>query len=145
MARRAAAVVAAVALASAGLGLARLWPELGRQHDRYAAWSEEQVAHAPIRHERLPVVPFDAFRAAITPGSRYYVQVPDGSRQLLTTRGGVFGTVATYWLLPSVPVDDPRKADVVLAYHADPRALGVPLARVIHPAPGVTVAWTARF
>ena len=134
-------MLAAVAVASAGLGAARLWPELGREHDRYASWSDARVAHAPILHERFPTAPFDAFRQAIEPGSRYYVDVPEGGGRLLTTNGGVFRALATYWLLPSVPVADPRRADVVLAWQSDPRRLRVAFARVAHPAAGVTVAW----
>ena len=145
MPRAAAAVLAAVALASVGLGAARLWPELGRQHDRYASWSAPHVELAPALHERLPTEPFLAFRAALGDRRlRYYVDVPTGASELLTTRGGVFRTFATYWLLPAVPVADPRRADVVLAYGADPRRLGVPFARIERPAPGVEIAWTAR-
>lgn len=145
MQRAAAAVLAAVAVTSTGLGLARVWPELGRQHDRYASWSDERVAHAPALHERLPTAPFDLFRRALAGREvRYYVDVPvGGPGQLLTTRSLVYRTFATYWLLPSVPVADPREADVVLGYRADVRRLGLRYARVERPAPRVTIAWTA--
>ena len=144
MQRAAAAAVAVVALASVGLGLARVWPELGRQHALYASWSDDRAERAPGLRERLPPAPFDAFRAAITPGSRYYFDVPAGGVEGLTNRGTVFRTFATYWLLPSVPVDSPAQADVVVAYRADVSRLGLRFARIERPAPGVTVAWPAR-
>jgi hypothetical protein len=135
MPRAALAVLAAVALGSIGVGFARVWPELGRHHDRYAAWSADEVAHAGALHEHLATRPFDAWRAAIRPGSRYYVDVPAGPTAL------VYRTFATYFLLPSTPAATPAEADVVLAYRTDPRRLGVLFARIERPAPGVAVAW----
>ena len=73
------------------------------------------------------------------PGLRYYVDVPGTARQ-----GLVFRTYATYALLPALPVDSPRRADVVLGYGTDVRRLGVPFARVEAPARGVTIAWPVR-
>jgi len=137
--RRAATAVAAVALASAVLGFVLVWPELGRQHAEYGAWSDDRVDRAPAVHEHLPRAPFDAYGKVVRPGLRYYVDVPGTARQ-----GLVFRTYATYALLPAVPVAAPGRADVVFAYDTDVRRLGVPFERVERPARGVTIAWPER-
>ena len=106
--------VAAVALASAGLGIARVWPELGRQHDRYAAWSAYDVAHAGALHEHIDPALFDELRRVVPPGARYHLDV-SGTR----APGFVVRTFATYWLLPSTPVGSAREADVAVRVRGD--------------------------
>lgn len=91
--------VAVVALASVGLGVARVWPELGRQHDRYASWSDYEIAHAGALHEHLDPAQFDAMRRVVPPGARYYLDVQGTKR----TPAFVIRTFAAYWLLPSSP------------------------------------------
>jgi hypothetical protein len=145
MPRAAAAVLVALALASTVAGVARVWPQLGDQEARYAGWSDAQIAHAPAVHERLPIPVFDAWRAALRPGDRYFVDLRRGRDRVDELRNGlVYRTFATYWLLPATPVDSPRDADVVLAYRVDPKALGIRFARVERPLPEVAVAWPAR-
>jgi hypothetical protein len=137
----AALVVCVVAIASTGLGLARLWSELDREHDRYRGFDAYEVAHAAALRDQLPLRPLDAFRAAIAPGSRYYLDVREGGESLLSTEGEAMRQFATHWLLPSLPVESPRDADVVLAYGVDVRRLGLRFSQVERPIPGVTVAW----
>jgi hypothetical protein len=145
MPRAALAVLAALALASAAAGVAKVWPELGDQQARYRTWSDAELAHAPAVHERLPIPVFDAWRAAVGPGVRYFVDLRRGRNRVDELRNGlVYRTFATYWLLPATPVATPEQADVVLAYRTDPRALGLRFRRVEHPLPAVTVAWPAR-
>jgi hypothetical protein len=145
MPRAALAVLAALALASTAVGVAKVWPELGDQQARYRTWSDAEIAHAPAVHERLPIPVFDAWRAAVGPGDRYFVDLRPGRNRVDELRNGlVYRTFATYWLLPATPVDTPRQADVVLAYRTDPRSLGLRFRRVEHPLPAVTVAWPAR-
>ena len=145
MPRAALAVLVAVALASAGAGVAKVWPELGSQQARYATWSDAQLAHAPAVHERLPIPVFDAWRAAVGPGVRYFIDLRRGRTKVDELRNGlVYRTFATYWLLPATPVDTPAQADVVLAYRADPRQLGIRFRKLEHPLADVTVAWPAR-
>jgi hypothetical protein len=99
--------LALVALASVGLGFARVWPELGRQHEEYARWSDYDVAHAGALHEHLDATKFDRWRLQVRPGQRYWVDVPG-------INGFVYQTFATYWLLPAVPARTQAEADVVL-------------------------------
>jgi hypothetical protein len=145
MRRAAAAVLVALALASTVAGVAKVWPGLGDRHAQYAAWSDEQIAYAPAVHERLPIPVFDAWRAAVGPGVRYFVDLRRGRDRVDELRNGlVYRTFATYWLLPATPVAEPADADVVLSYRADPTALGLRFRQVEHPLPDVTVAWPAR-
>ena len=106
--------VAAVALASVGLGVARVWPELGREHDRYAAWSDYDVAHAAALHEHIDPASMDRLRQLVPRGARYHLEV-SGTR----APGFVVRTFATYWLLPSTPVGSPAEADVSVRIRGD--------------------------
>jgi hypothetical protein len=94
--------LAAIALASIAFGFVQLWPELGRQHDRYAGLSPQQVRLAGALHEHLDAARIDGWRRYARPGVRYCV------RDDFVTQ-----TFATYFLLPAVPVPC-GEADVVL-------------------------------
>jgi hypothetical protein len=97
--------LALVALASIGLGFARVWPELGRQHDRYASWSARDVQLAGALHEHLDPRAFEQFRARVRPGDRYYLDA-----------NFIYRTFAVGWLLPAIPVGSPDQADVRLKW-----------------------------
>jgi hypothetical protein len=84
--------LALVALASIGLGVARVWPELGRQHDRYSRWSDSEIRLAGALHEHLDADRFERLRGYARPGVRYCLDADFVSR-----------TFAVYWLLPAVP------------------------------------------
>jgi hypothetical protein len=81
-----------VALASIGLGFARVWPELGRQHERYGRLSPREVALAGALHEHLDPAAFGYFRARVGTQPRYSLDA-----------NFVYRTFAVYWLLPAVP------------------------------------------
>jgi hypothetical protein len=95
--------VTALALASAGVGFARVWPELGRQHDRYAHQSRRDVVYAGAIHEHLDVARLERWRAQVRPDDRWYTSVDFIDRTFLT-----------YLLLPAVPAESPADATVVL-------------------------------
>jgi hypothetical protein len=99
--------LALVALASAGLGFARVWPELGRQHDRYARVSERDARLAGAIHEHLDPRAFERFDTRVGTARRYYLDADY-----------VYRTFAVYWLLPAVPVQSPADADVRLRWPA---------------------------
>jgi hypothetical protein len=106
--------VAALAIASAGLGIARVWPELGNQHDDYSAWSSYDIAHAAALHEHLDPVLFDRLRGLVPPGARYHLDIA-GTR----APAFVIRTYAAYWLLPSTPVGSAAAADVAVRIRGD--------------------------
>ena len=64
-------------------------------------------------HEDLPVARFDAMKAAVRRGDTWWLDVPEGSPEGLTTRGGVYRTYALYWLLPALPASSRDEADQV--------------------------------
>jgi hypothetical protein len=99
--------VALVALASIGLGVARVWPELGRQHARYATFSTYEIRHAGALHEHLDPQAFDYFRVRVGGRQRYYIDA-----------NFIYRTFAVEWLLPAVPAVSPAKADVTLRWPA---------------------------
>jgi hypothetical protein len=99
--------LALVALASIGLGFARVWPELGRQHEHYAHLSGREVALAGAIHEHLDPEAFEQFAARVGPDDRYVLDA-----------NFVYRTFAVYWLLPAVPAESPADADVRLRWPA---------------------------
>jgi hypothetical protein len=56
--------------------------------------------------------------------------IPRRDRYYLQTNYGLVHFWTFTSLLPRIAVDDPRKADWVISYRADPKALGVPLGPV---------------
>jgi hypothetical protein len=92
-----------VALASIGLGFASVWPELGRQHERYAQLTPRDVALAGALHEHLDPAAFDRFRTRLGTNERYSLEA-----------NFVYRTFAVYWLLPAVP----RRGGVTLRWPA---------------------------
>lgn len=55
-------------------------------------------------------------------------KIPKHDRYYLQTNYGLVHFWTFTSLLPRIAVDDPRKADWIISYRADPKALGVPLA-----------------
>ena len=93
-----------VAVASIAFGVATVWPELGRQHDRYAALTPQQVVYAGALHEHLDAARLGRWRSEVGPHDRWLAPGAD-----FVTR-----TFATYLLLPAVPARTRADATVVL-------------------------------
>jgi hypothetical protein len=126
----AAIAAAAVALASGLKDLPGTWRWLSRQRTQFAGLSAQERAQEPGTAQLLPVDAFDFFRSRLREGDRYYLAVERGGFSAgvdRATAGRIFGR---FYLLPSVQVASPGKADVILTVGIDPRSLGVPLGRV---------------
>jgi hypothetical protein len=130
-ARAAAALaVLVLALVSGLKDLPGTWDWLSGQHDQFAGLSAAERVQEPGVAQLLPVDAFDFFREHLRPADRYYLAVTEGSFSTGVSRataGRIFGR---FYLLPSVQVDTPEKADVVLTVGIDPKTLGVPLGPV---------------
>ena len=98
------------ALVAVVLGARNSWPHLSSER---AHLTEAQAERAAAVHEGLPVARFDAMRARVGRGERWWLDVPDGSPQGLTTRGAVYRTYALFWLLPALPASSREDADEV--------------------------------
>ena len=99
-----------VALVAIVLGAWRSWPHLS---DERSHLTKAQAERAAAVHEGLPVVRFDAMKARVGRGDTWWLDVPAGSPEGLTTRGGVYRTYALYWLLPALPATSREGADQV--------------------------------
>ena len=98
------------ALAAIVLGARHTWPNLGREH---AHLTKAQALRAAAVHEGLPVALFDRWKAELKPGERWWLEVPAGAPEGLTTRGAVYRTYALYWFLPNLPASSRARAGVV--------------------------------
>jgi hypothetical protein len=105
-----AALSALAAVAAVVLGARHTWPDLshGVFHDTAA-----EAEQAPARHEQLPLGLFERWKAELKPGQTWWLAVPSGAKEGLTTRGGVYRTFALYWFLPNLPARSGADADVV--------------------------------
>lgn len=99
-----------VALVAVILGARHSWPHLS--HER-AHLTRAEAERAAAVHEGLPVARFDAMRARVDRGDRWWLDVPEGEAEGLTTRGTVYRTYALYWLLPALPAPSRDDADHV--------------------------------
>ena len=115
----------AVALASGLKDLPGTWDWLSGQRSQFEHLSTRDRAEEPGTAQLLPVDAFDFFRSKLRAGDRYYLAVKRGGFSAgvdRATAGRIFGR---FYLLPSIQVDSPQKADVVLTVGIDPRSLGV--------------------
>ena len=101
---------AAAALVAVVLGAWRSWPHLS---DERSHLSKAEAARAAAVHEGLPVARFDAMKARVGRGESWWLDVPEGSAEGLTTRGAVYRTYALYWLRPALPAASREDADAV--------------------------------
>ena len=110
-----AALSALAAAAAVVLGARHTWPDLshGRFHETRA-----QALQAPARHEQLPLALFEQWKSRLRPGQTWWLAVPEGGSEGLTTRGGVYRTFAFYWFLPNLPARSAEDADVVFKLSA---------------------------
>jgi hypothetical protein len=98
------------ALVAVVLGAWRSWPHLS---DERSHLTKAQAERAAAVHEGLPVARFDAMRAQVGRGDRWWLDIPPGEPEGLTTRGDVYRTYALYWLLPALPAPSRAEADKV--------------------------------
>ena len=134
-ARRASAAAAAfaalaIALVSGLRDLSGTWDWLSGQRRQFEQFSAQQRAQEPGTAQFLPVDAFDFFRSRLGEGDRYYLAVTQGGFAAGVDRATAGRIFSRYYLLPSIQVDTPAKADVVLAVGVDPHSLGVPLGPV---------------
>jgi hypothetical protein len=101
---------AAGALIAVVLGAWRSWPHLS---DERAHLTKAQAERAAALHEGLPVARFDAMRSQLARGETWWLDVPEGEEEGLTTRGAVYRTYALFWFLPALPADSRAEADEV--------------------------------
>jgi hypothetical protein len=95
------------ALVAVVLGARNSWPNLSEQR---AHLTEAQAARAAAVHERLPVGLFDRMRAQVGRGDRWWLEIPIGRPEGLTTRDAIYRLYAVYWLLPALPADSAEDA-----------------------------------
>ena len=98
------------ALVAVVLGARNSWPHLSSER---AHLTEGQAERAAAVHEGLPVARFDAMKVRVGRGDTWWLDVPAGASEGLTTRGGVYRTYALYWLLPALPATSRERADQV--------------------------------
>lgn len=141
--RRAAHALAAALAASALLGGATTWRELGAIHDRWRDVPHADAARAPALRAGVDPRPFEAAAGRLARGDRYFVHTPPGDARVFVDEGTVVRTYAAYALLPAVQVADPADADVVVSYGAAPEDLRLPFSSV-ERLPGDVEASLAR-
>jgi hypothetical protein len=105
------------ALAALVLGAWSSWPHLS---DERSHLTKAEAERAAAVNEGLPVAAFDAMKARLDRGERWWLDVPEGDPEGLTTRGAVYRTYALYWLLPALPADSREEADEVFELPAAP-------------------------
>jgi hypothetical protein len=105
------------AVAAIVLGARHTWPDLS--HDR-AHLTAGEAARAAGVHEGLPVGLFDRWKAELKPGERWWLDVPAGEAEGLTTRGAVYRAFALYYFLPNLPARSADDAGVVFHVKAAP-------------------------
>ena len=106
------------------------------------------MERAAAVHEGLPVARFDAMKARVGRGETWWLDVPGGGAEGLTTRGAVYRTYALYWLLPALPAASRAEADEVfrirVASVAEQVTARLLLANVLELVIGVGVAALLR-
>ncbi len=96
------------------------------QSDRetYGDLTPEQRVSAAADAIPLRIDIFDFFRDRLRPDDRYYLQVAPSNFGNVDKETAV-ETFGRYYLLPAVLVEDPKDADVVLAWDENPNDLGL--------------------
>lgn len=142
----AALAIAAVSFASVWIGGARILPRLRTVREQYVHVSGDDAAHTAASWWGFDAQAFDFYRDHLRRHDRYFIQTPAGLPWGSIDQGTAVRQYAAFWLLPSVQVEDPSQANVVLSYGASPTALGLKLAGVAHVAGrnDVAVARVAR-
>jgi hypothetical protein len=112
--RRAALLVALVALLSVALGARPTLGFLGAAEREFAGRSRAEAELQPIRHEGGPTEPWAFFRSRLRPGDRYALRVGAGAERGFVDEGTIARTYAGFALLPARQVLSEEDADVVL-------------------------------
>jgi len=105
------------AVAAVVLGARHTWPDLGHARSHL---SSAQAARAAAVHEGLPVALFDRWKARLHAGDRWWLEVPAGAPEGISSRGTVYRTFALYWFLPNRPAPSKAKATVVFRLGSAP-------------------------
>jgi hypothetical protein len=112
--RPAVRLIVAVALAaSAVVGVVVVLPRVERDISRDSKLTAVERRHAAGDRLHLDPAPFDAFRARLSPGAPYAVDVPPGGQGPFITRGAVVRAYAAFYFLPAIQV---RQAPLVFRY-----------------------------
>ena len=98
------------AIVAVVLGAWRSWPHLSDEH---AHLTKAEAERAAAVHEGLPVAQFDAMKARVGRGDRWWLEIPPGEPEGLTTRDAVYRTYALFWLLPALPAASRDEPDEV--------------------------------
>jgi hypothetical protein len=116
--RRALVALSALgALAAVVVGGWQTWPDLGHAQVHVSA-AQADVAAAV--HEGLPAAQFVRWKAQLHKGDRWWLAVPAGAPEGLTTRGAVYRAFATYYFLPALPASSAADATVVFRLSSAP-------------------------
>jgi hypothetical protein len=129
-ARETAALALAVALVSGFKDYRGTWNWLSGQRSQFVHFSATQRTQEPGVAQLLPVDAFDFFRSHLREGDRYFIAAKPGRFQAGVDRAQATRIFSRYYLLPSIQVAEPQRADFVLTVGLDPRTFGVPLNRV---------------
>ena len=139
----AAALLAAVALASAVKTFPESWRFLHREHTQFEGYTAQDRMEAAAYANGIPVDAFNFFRAHLERGERYYLAAPEGA----SATGGigrpaVLQAFGRYYLLPAIAVQSASEAAVVVSVGTDPATLGLPLGPTVRD--GENPFWVAR-
>jgi hypothetical protein len=98
-------LILAVALAaSIVIGAVVVLPRVERNIARDSKLTAPQRRHAAGNRLHFDPLPFDAFRARLSPRERYAVDVPPGAQGPFITRGEVVRAYAAFFFLPAIQV-----------------------------------------
>jgi hypothetical protein len=138
------AVALLLAITSAVRAGPHAWRTLGTEHRTYSGYTSAEDRHAFLSALRVDTQAFDFFASHLRKGDRFFLQVPVGTDENIDELGAA-EAASSFYLLPAVRTTDARDATVVLSYDADPRTLGIRLARSVRDGTrSFAVSWPAR-
>ena len=115
----------ALLLFSAVRNVPHTWDMLTYQHRQYAGLTADERRRyygtaLPIRMDI-----FDFYRSNLHRRDRYWIQMEDGAFGAFADKRTAVTSVAHTYLLPAIPVQRKRDANVILSWDADPGLLGM--------------------
>ena len=72
--------------------------------------TKAEAERAAAVHEGLPAATFERWRGQLGRSDRWWLDLPAGRPEGLTTRDAVYRTFAVYWFLPALPAETERDA-----------------------------------